>query len=76
MKNIHPAYHPVRFQDRTSGTSFITRSTLGKPDELVHLVVDVTSSSHPAWTGFRYRHDAEGRVAAFERRFGKKNRAS
>ena len=60
MKNdIHPDYHPVVFQDSGTGTKFLTRSTAtssrtvewedGQTYPLI--VVDVTSESHPFWTG-------------------------
>ena len=83
MKNdIHPDYHPVVFQDAGTGTKFLTRSTLtsertvewedGKSYPLV--VVDVTSESHPFWTGAQRVMDTAGRVEKFQRRYGNRTR--
>ncbi|PBC50932.1 50S ribosomal protein L31 [Rhodococcus sp. ACS1] len=79
---IHPDYHPVVFQDASTGTTFLTRSTLtsdrtavwedGNSHPLV--VVDVTSESHPFWTGAQRVMDTAGRVEKFERRYGVRKR--
>ena len=60
--DIHPDYHPVVFQDATTGATFLTRSTIAssrtiewKTPQGVRtyplVVVEVTSDSHPFWTG-------------------------
>ncbi|TJZ74313.1 type B 50S ribosomal protein L31 [Rhodococcus oryzae] len=83
MKNgIHPDYHPVVFQDSSTGSTFLTRSTVvsdrsidwedGNRYPLV--VVDVTNESHPFWTGAARLMDTAGRVEKFERRYGKRAR--
>lgn len=76
--DIHPDYHPVVFRDATTGTQFLTRSTVtsdttvdwhdGRVYPLV--TVDVTSDSHPFWTGTTRLVDTEGRVERFKRRYG------
>jgi large subunit ribosomal protein L31 len=79
---IHPDYHPVIFEDSGTGTRFLTRSTAGS-DRTAEwddgrsyplIVVDVTSDSHPFWTGTARLLDTEGRVEKFERRYGKRLR--
>ncbi|KQY60382.1 hypothetical protein ASD11_13105 [Aeromicrobium sp. Root495] len=85
MKNqIHPAYGRVVFRDRSTGTMTVTRSTLvdrlreGSAtvevdgEALPVLDVDVTSASHPFWTGRGRVVDSEGQVEAFRRRYGKR----
>jgi large subunit ribosomal protein L31 len=76
---IHPDYHPVAFQDATTGESFLARSTLtsertiewhGRTYPLV--VVDVSSSSHPLWTGSRRHIDTAAQVEKFRRRYGRR----
>lgn len=78
---IHPDYHPVVFQDASTGTAFLTRSTITStrtidwetPDGVRTfplVVVDVTSDSHPYWTGNRRLLDATGQVEKFRRRYG------
>ena len=47
-KSIHPDYHEIKVV-MTDGTEFTTKSTLGKPGEVLKL--DVDPLSHPAWTG-------------------------
>ncbi|HSJ22620.1 MAG TPA: type B 50S ribosomal protein L31 [Nocardioidaceae bacterium] len=76
---IHPRYHHVVFQDRSTGDAFLTRSTMtseekvtwedGKTYPLVR--VDVSRYSHPFWTGRGRVVDTEGRVEAFRRRYGR-----
>ncbi|GAA4669595.1 type B 50S ribosomal protein L31 [Nocardioides nanhaiensis] len=83
MKNgIHPAYRPVVFRDRSGDLLLLTRSTRApRPDEetveldgvTYPLVdVDVSSATHPFWTGRGRVMDTEGRVEAFERRYGRR----
>lgn len=79
---IHPDYHPVIFEDSGTGKRFRTRSTATSDRTATRvdgrdyplLVVDVTSDSHPFWTGTARVLDAEGRVEKFERRYGKRHR--
>ncbi|MBB5914623.1 large subunit ribosomal protein L31 [Nocardia transvalensis] len=80
---IHPDYHPVIFEDVSTGTRFLTRSTAlgtrtaewtdGQSYPLI--TVDVTSDSHPFWTGANRVLDTQGRVEKFERKYGKRSRA-
>jgi len=67
-KGIHPEYGPVVFRDTSTGDTFRTRSTLGGPTCPV-VDVEVSSASHPFWTGRARVLDAEGRVEAFRRRY-------
>jgi large subunit ribosomal protein L31 len=81
-QGTHPAYGPVAFRDRSTGQVVLTRSTLvsretektvdidGRSYPVVD--VDISSHSHPFWTGNARTLDTEGRVQAFERRYGRK----
>ena len=79
---IHPDYHPVVFRDASTGDAFLTRSTVtsdatvtwtdGQTHPLV--VVDVTSASHPFWTGQARVMDTEGQIEKFRRRYGTRSR--
>jgi large subunit ribosomal protein L31 len=80
---IHPDYHPVVFQDATTGTAFLTRSTVTStrtiawetPDGVRSyplVVVEVSAASHPFWTGQRRLVDAAGQVEKFHRRYGRR----
>ncbi len=77
-KDIHPEYRPVVFQDVSTGYTFLTRSTVetkrttrwedGKEYPLVTL--EISSSSHPFYTGTQRLLDSAGRVERFQRRYG------
>jgi large subunit ribosomal protein L31 len=75
---IHPTYAPVVFRDRSAGVSFLTRSTLQPSATLVwedgqtYPVVDVeiSSASHPFYTGSARVIDTAGRVERFRQRYG------
>ena len=64
-KKIHPEYHEIKVV-MTDGSEFKTRSTFGKPGEILKL--DVDPISHPAWIGgnAQIREDA-GQVARFKK---------
>ena len=74
---IHPKYHPVVFEDVTAGKRFLTNSTLtseetveledGKTYPLVQ--VEVSSASHPFYTGEKVFIDTAGRVESFKKRY-------
>ncbi|MCX4831959.1 type B 50S ribosomal protein L31 [Streptomyces sp. NBC_01016] len=77
---IHPAYRPVVFRDKAAGFAFLTRSTLTTDrtveweDGQTYPVydVEVSSASHPFYTGTARVMDTAGRVERFERRFGRR----
>lgn len=75
---IHPAYGPVVFRDRAAGHAFLTRSTVTSDktitweDGSTYPVIDVevSSASHPFYTGNARVVDTAGRVERFNRRYG------
>ncbi len=74
---IHPDYAPVVFRDLTSGELFLTRSTatsdktIDWEDGNSYPVIDVeiSSASHPFYTGKQRILDSAGRVEKFNQRF-------
>ena len=64
---IHPTYGPTTVTC-SCGNTFVTRSTAANGE--IH--TDVCSACHPFYTGKQKILDTGGRVARFERRFGKK----
>ena len=66
-QSTHPEYHAVKVVC-TCGNQFETRSTM----EQDVMSVDVCSACHPFYTGKQKILDTGGRVARFERRYGKK----
>lgn len=75
---IHPAYAPVVFRDKGAGLAFLSRSTatgdrtVEWEDGATYPVIDVeiSSASHPFYTGQARVLDTEGRVERFQRRYG------
>ena len=79
---IHPAYQPIVFRDKAAGSAFLTRSTMTSTETIEWedgrtypvVDVDVSSASHPFWTGRGRVLDTAGRVEKFEKRYGKRSR--
>ncbi|MGA9421277.1 MAG: type B 50S ribosomal protein L31 [Rhodanobacteraceae bacterium] len=75
--DIHPKYQPVVFQDRSSDFAFLTRSTMSSNDKIKWedgqeyplVKVEISSHSHPFYTGKQKSIDAGGRVDKFRRRY-------
>jgi large subunit ribosomal protein L31 len=66
-QDIHPDYHAIKIV-MTDGSEFITRSTWGKENDVMHL--DIDPKSHPAWTGGQQQlMDRGGRVSRFQKKF-------
>jgi len=65
-KGIHPDYHEINVV-MTDGSSFKTRSTMGKAGDTLRL--DIDPKSHPAWTGIHRLVDSGGQLAKFQKRF-------
>lgn len=77
-KNTHPTVHPVVFVDTSCGAEFITTSTLTSDEKRVidgveHFVinVEISSASHPFFTGQHRFVDTAGRVDKFKERLAK-----
>ena len=73
---IHPKTHPVCFRDVSTGKNFLTISTMKSDktetiDGVEYFVVvrDITSDSHPVYTGEKRFVDTAGRVEKFQTRF-------
>ncbi len=64
--DTHPAYHDITVI-MTDGTTFTTRSTMGKPGDTLRL--DIDPISHPAWTGVQRIVDTGGQIAKFNKKF-------
>ncbi len=76
--DIHPNYRPVVFMDQGAEFSFITKSTIETTETIEWedgntyplAKVDISSASHPFFTGTMKIVDTAGRVERFERRYG------
>jgi large subunit ribosomal protein L31 len=77
--DIHPEYREVVFQDLSSDFAFLTRSTVKSKEtikwedgnEYPLIKVEVSSASHPFYTGKHKLMDTGGRVDRFKRRYKK-----
>lgn len=75
--DIHPDYAAVVFRDLASGVAFLTRSTVSSAktieweDGNSYPVIDVeiSSESHPFYTGKQRIMDSAGRVEKFNSRY-------
>lgn len=76
---IHPTYRDVVFQDVASDFAILTRSTVETKEtikwedgkEYPLLKVEISSASHPFYTGKHKVLDSGGRVDKFKKRYGK-----
>lgn len=78
-EGIHPDYHKVLFVDNATGKEWVSRSTLSSEktkevdgEELPVVRLEISSESHPFWTGQQRNVDTEGRVERFRKRYGQK----
>ncbi|MCX4706356.1 type B 50S ribosomal protein L31 [Streptomyces sp. NBC_01352] len=76
---IHPDSRPVVFRDRAADATFLTRSTASSARTIEWedgnsyplIDVEISSASHPFYTGASRVVDTAGRVERFERRYGR-----
>ena len=76
--DIHPEYKPVVFQDVSSNFPILTRSTMTSKDtvkwedgkEYPVVKIEISSASHPFYTGKHKIVDSGGRVDKFRKRYG------
>lgn len=81
--DIHPTYRPVVFEDASAEFRFLTRSTIQTGETIEWedgntyplAKVEISSASHPFFTGTMRIVDTAGRVERFERRFGRRRRS-
>jgi large subunit ribosomal protein L31 len=75
--DIHPNNKAVVFQDLSSDFAFLTKSTMSSKEtikwedgnEYPLIKVDISSHSHPFYTGKQKTLDVGGRVDKFRRRY-------
>ena len=78
--DIHPQYNDVVFQDVSTNFAFLTRSTMTSKEKIKWedgkeypvVKVEVSSTSHPFYTGQQKTVDAGGRVDKFRKRYAAK----
>jgi large subunit ribosomal protein L31 len=77
--DIHPDYHKVLYVDTATGDEWVSRSTLKSAEtrqvdgeELPVIKLEISSFSHPFWTGKMRELDSDGKIDRFRRRYGRK----
>lgn len=78
-KDIHPEYHTVVFRDISADFAILTKSTITSENTIEWedgntypvIDVDISSASHPFYTGKQKIMDTAGRVEKFNRRYAK-----
>jgi large subunit ribosomal protein L31 len=75
-EGIHPKYQEVVIKDISSDFQMITRSTKGAKEKVTiggveypQIVVEVSSASHPYYTGKQILVDSAGRIDRFKSRY-------
>lgn len=74
-KDIHPSYRPVVFEDQGSRARFVIGSTVETSETTTHegveyplVRIEISSASHPFYTGIKTTIDRAGRVDRFKQR--------
>ena len=79
-KDIHPEYRPVVFVDTSTGYKFLSGSTKYSSETIEWedgntyplIRVEISSDSHPFYTGRQKFTQADGRVDRFNKKYGLK----
>jgi large subunit ribosomal protein L31 len=76
-EGIHPDYHKVLFIDSATGREWVTRSTATSSEtrevdgeQMPVIKLDISSESHPFWTGKARELDSDGKIDRYRRRYG------
>ncbi|AXI83841.1 type B 50S ribosomal protein L31 [Xylella taiwanensis] len=77
--DIHPIYREVVFHDVTSNFKFLTRSTMNTKETILWedgreyplIKVEISSASHPFYTGKHKIVDTSGRIDKFKKRYAR-----
>lgn len=77
--NIHPEYREVLFHDTSCDTYFVIGSTVStdrtaeyQGKTYPYMTIDVSSASHPYYTGKQRVSQKDGQIAKFNKRFKRK----
>ncbi len=78
---IHPDYHKVIFIDSATGGEWVSRSTATSKEtraldgeDVPVIRLEISSISHPFWTGKMRELDADGKIDRFRKRYGVKKK--
>src|SRR5688572_3914799 len=75
-KDVHPEYRKVVFRDASSDFILLTKSTVKTTEtykldgvEYPSMLIDISSASHPFFTGKQRIMDTAGRIDRFKKKF-------
>jgi len=78
---IHPDYHKVIFIDSATGNEWESRSTVTSNEtrdvdgvEVPIVRLEISSASHPFWTGKMRELDSDGKIDRYRKRYGGKKK--
>ena len=78
---IHPDYHKVIYVDSATGSEWVSRSTATSKEtrsldgeEVPVIRLEISSISHPFWTGKMRELDTDGKIDRFRKRYGVKKK--
>ena len=79
-KDLHPQYNEVVFWDLSGDFKFLTKSTMSSGEKITWedgkeypvIKIEISSASHPFYTGKKMFLDQAGRVEKFNKRYIKK----
>jgi large subunit ribosomal protein L31 len=80
-KGLHPEnYRYVVFKDMSNGHAFLSRSTAGSKEKIQWedgneyplIKLEISSTSHPFFTGKNVLVDTAGRIDKFKKKYAKK----
>ncbi len=79
-EGIHPKFHDVVFKDVSCDLAFLSKSTITSNEKIKWedgkeyplLKVEISSASHPFYTGKQRVLDTEGRIDKFKKKYGRK----
>lgn len=79
-KELHPKMYDVVFKDVSCDFAFLGKSTMKSGEtikwedgkEYPLLKVEISSASHPFYTGKQRVMDTEGRIDRFKKKYGRK----
>jgi large subunit ribosomal protein L31 len=80
-QGIHPKYQQVVFMDSATGAKFLAGSTVDSKETIDYegktyplIRVEVSSDSHPFYTGKQKFAQADGRIEKFNKKYGLNNK--
>lgn len=80
-QGIHPDYHQVVFMDSSTGKKFLAGSTVQSSETVDYegteyplVRVEISSDSHPFYTGKQKFAQADGRIDRFNKKYGLQNK--